>query len=115
MNAANREKLKKLYPKLDQVECGADCGDGWVPLLEKLIGDLNALNEPYTIEQIKEKFGGLRFYYTGLTQEGSDLVSRAERDSFKICEVCGDPGELRAKGWWKTLCFICYKRARIPS
>lgn len=67
------------------------------------------------VQQIKEKFGGLRFYYYPRedNSEGSEaawgaldqMVDDAERDSLKTCEMCGASGVLMTSGYWlKTLC-----------
>ena len=37
------------------------CGAGWYPLLIELHADLVALDHDYVVEQVKEKFGTLRF------------------------------------------------------
>jgi RNA polymerase-binding transcription factor DksA len=38
-------------------------------------------------------------------QEIDELITKAETDCFKICEVCGKPGELYTRGFWlRTLC-----------
>ena len=40
--------------------------------------------------------------------ENDDLhnrVFKAEKDSYKICEVCGEPGRVRNNGWYMTLCY----------
>jgi hypothetical protein len=54
--------------------------------------------------QVKEKFGTLRFYYSG----GDDFVSGAERMAESMssvtCETCGSPGITRQGGWIQTLC-----------
>lgn len=60
--------------------------------------------------QIKEKFGGLRFY----TQGGDDLVQGmiwlAENMSYNICEECGSTKNVsQTKGWITTLCEDCMK------
>jgi hypothetical protein len=85
-------------------------GDGWVPLALELNEKLNELYPDYQLEQIKEKFGGLR-YYTNIPYrendeltEGTKLIDEAEGKSYKICEECGEPGEPRYGGWVKTLC-----------
>ncbi len=56
------------------------------------------------VQQIKEKFGGLRFY----VNHGDDVVygmtNLADHLSFSICEKCGNRGERRSGGWIKTLC-----------
>jgi hypothetical protein len=54
--------------------------------------------------QVKEKFGGLRFYYTGGDDKIRGMVFMAESMSYKICEVTGNRGFLHQKmGWFKTL------------
>lgn len=59
--------------------------------------------------QVKEKFGGLRFYMTCGTDEIYDLISKAEALSCKTCEECGEPGEERSGGWIHTLCNNCHE------
>lgn len=54
--------------------------------------------------QVKEKFGGLRFYVDGGDDYTRGLIAMAEDMSFRICEVCGKPGQLRQGGWILTLC-----------
>jgi hypothetical protein len=86
--------------------------DGWMKLLKDLIQDLIQLGWDRQICQVKEKFGGLRFYIN----EGSDVVHdrirEAENLSLEICEVTGEPGELRGDlGWWRTLSDAEYLKA----
>ena len=54
--------------------------------------------------QIKEKFGGLRFYTSGGDDYTRGIIAMAESMSYRTCEVCGSPGEPRNDGWVKTLC-----------
>ena len=54
--------------------------------------------------QVKEKFGTLRFYYSGGNEYVSGLVAMAESMSGVTCEMCGTPGRLQGRGWVKTLC-----------
>jgi len=59
----------------------------------------------FHVVQVKEKFGGLRFYVTPATHKIFDRIHEVEEESFHICEVCGKPGKLRNKiPWWQTLC-----------
>ena len=61
------------------------------------------------IAQVKEKFGGLRFY---VDMHGDKLYNErvysyiqfAEQLSYSVCEICGAPGEVRNNRWYKTLC-----------
>ena len=46
------------------------------------------------MHQIKEKFGGLRFYYAGGTGNDAridELIAQAERVAAQTCELCGAP------------------------
>ena len=79
-------------------------GDGWRPLVEKLVDDIIAVDPEVEVSQVKEKFGTLRFYYEGGDEYINGLVSMAESMSEVTCEVCGNPGKRRAGGWIKTLC-----------
>lgn len=54
--------------------------------------------------QVKEKFGGLRFYVEEGTQEHYAIIDFAENISYKLCEECGNKGKLYTLGWHKTLC-----------
>lgn len=62
--------------------------------------------------QIKEKFGALRFYYSGGDNEIGAMVSLAETISFQICEECGvfNPDVVcTGRGWVRSLCIKCRK------
>ena len=125
------ELLCKKYPKMMvnrdkpmQETCmcwGFDCGNGWFNILDQLMGniqhhiDWNNQNfekgykqykqvSQVTLDQVKEKFGTLRFYYTGGDDEISGMVRMAESMSGVTCETCGAPGKSRDGGWIKTLC-----------
>ncbi len=56
------------------------------------------------VEQVKEKFGTLRFYYQGGDEVISGMVRMAESMSAVTCEECGVPGTRRGGGWVTTLC-----------
>jgi hypothetical protein len=60
---------------------------------------------PYiTASQVKEKFGGLRFYTNGFTDTIDGMIRMAESMSYRTCEVCGSPGRSNNHGWISTLC-----------
>jgi hypothetical protein len=63
-----------------------------------------------TASQVKEKFGGLRFYMSlGTTPEMLACIKKAEELSFKTCEVCGNPGHIIDSSWVKVRCEDCEK------
>ena len=78
--------------------------DGWLPLVQELIEKCIELGWNKQICQVKEKFGGLRFYINEAPNEIYDLIDEYEHKSYSICEVCGQKGELRKGGWYRTLC-----------
>jgi hypothetical protein len=61
------------------------------------------------ILQIKEKFGHLRFYVGEAPIAIYSAIEEAERQSFKVCEVCGSPGEIRGGSWITVRCDRCSK------
>jgi hypothetical protein len=54
--------------------------------------------------QVKEKFGGLRFYVNHASEKHYNYITFAENMSYRICEECGAPGNLYTDGWHTTLC-----------
>lgn len=78
---------------------------GWLQLIKDLITDLIALGWDKQVCQVKEKFGGLRFYINSGSDEIFKRISEAENQSYETCEVCGEKGEIRNDiGWYTTLC-----------
>lgn len=88
--------------------------NGWYPLIKELIEDLIAMGWDKQTCQVKEKFGGLRFYINAGSDEIFNRISKAERDSYEICEKCGEKGELRRDlGWYLTLCDEHHKEEKV--
>lgn len=89
--------------------CHSGIGKGWLPIVEKLDADLAELVPDYTIDQIKQKLGGLR-YYTGsvpkdVQQQVYQLITDAEILAEETCEVCGELGSRHVvKGYIQTKC-----------
>ena len=79
-------------------------------MLETLCGviqnhiDQNKNCPQVVVEQVKEKFGTLRFYYQGGDEFVHGAVWLAESLSGHLCEECGAPGKRTGGGWVRTLC-----------
>jgi hypothetical protein len=94
-----------------------DCfpvGEGWRPIVEKLVDDIMAISPQIEITQIKEKFGTLCFYIGGVEHKLADkiykLIELAELESGVTCERCGTKDKVTTKGSWiLTLCASCRK------
>lgn len=81
-------------------------GEGWHNMLRLLF---DAKPEETTVTDVKEKYGGLRFYVDTAPSWYYDLIDKYEELSLKICEKCGNPGVPKpsAGGWIKTYCDNC--------
>ena len=79
-------------------------------LVEIVAGDFRQVPKSIpqvTLDQVKEKFGTLRFYYSGGDDYISGMVSLAESLTGVTCESCGNVGERRGGGWVHTYCEPC--------
>jgi hypothetical protein len=97
---------------MDNDKIYRQCGDGWKSLIDPLIQRCYVVGA--TVDQIKEKYGTLRFYYTppnaGWDDKLEKLVDDAEYASARMCEMCGAEGKLlvnKRGSWLKTLCPGC--------
>lgn len=79
-------------------------GSGWSILINEVFDVLETIKGTVKIVQVKEKFGGLRIYTDVLNKELDTVIQKVGRESFTICEECGNVGKLRDGGWYRTLC-----------
>ena len=111
----------RYKPVTETAMCwGFECGDGWYNILDTLCHqiqhhiDFNKRRKEVGVdledipqvvaEQVKEKFGSLRFYYYGGDEHINGLVSMAEAMSNCTCMTCGKPGTMIKEGWWHVAC-----------
>lgn len=93
---------------------GFEVEDGWEPLLRTLSAKLEsyAKRSRVAAAQVKEKFGGLRFYLAS-GRASSDVyaaIEAAEKTALMTCEECGASGKLRdQKGCLRTRCDVCWR------
>jgi hypothetical protein len=112
------KRMEAKYPKMfAQPYGGFAVGEGWWPIIESLCGQIQSytdwsnmnrelrpvVTQP-VVAQVKEKLGGLRFYYDGGDEAVAGMVRMAEAWADHSCEECGAPGSSGGKGWIKTLC-----------
>lgn len=111
-------------------EAGPDVGRGWYPIIHALvlyikgevfpwnpIGPEKPARFEFRFTQIKEKFGGLRLYYTLGGVSDPDMcrahritgaIHATESISVVTCETCGAPGVHRSeRPWKKVACDKC--------
>ena len=105
-------KEKDLPPEQSNMCWGFECSDGWYNIIFTLCSLIqihqksqNPDYKPVVVQQVKEKFGTLRFYYTGGDDIIFGMVAYAEAISGMTCEVCGDRGTTDWKrSWVRTVC-----------
>lgn len=112
-----QQKFADRWPDwFAKVRCGFYLPNGWEQLVWTLCETLSEGRTPYEmqVEQVKEKFGGLRFYYTAQDRNEIDLaVNLAERLSQKTCQQCGDQATTETHHTWMvTLCTPCRSQCR---
>lgn len=86
---------------------GFECGDGWYHIIEKALHQLSMLDDETLILQVKEKYGTLRIYLSGFSDEAEKIVNDAENLSSYTCEKCGKVGKLNTDGWYSVRCEEC--------
>jgi hypothetical protein len=129
------DKYPEIFTRKDEtgeskvVSYGIDVGDGWYDIIDAACVNIMSHMEHHrgkrhltpeefeeTVQvkaaQVKEKFGGLRFYVDNHNEYVSGILAMAESMSMRTCERCGNPGTQRKGGWIKTLCQTCDSGAR---
>lgn len=79
----------------------------WTKFGERKEREVPELVDQVVATQIKEKFGTLRFYYSGGDDYIRGLVSMGESMTSRTCEDCGSPGTSRStkkQRWVRVLC-----------
>jgi hypothetical protein len=80
-------------------------GNGWLGIIQRLFEVLIRLGWDKQFVNVKEKFGGMSIFIDNIPENGFNFILDAERETFKVCEICGEPGEQhRIKGWIHILC-----------
>ena len=80
-------------------------GNGWLGILQRLFQVLIKLGWDKSFINVKQKFGGMSIFLDNLPENGFHFVVEAERETFQVCEVCGEHGvQNNIKGWIYTLC-----------
>jgi len=132
MNKKLQEKLFKKYPEIfantdkpfsqSLMGFGICCEDGWYWLIEQLCSVLQKGTDKYedpqaVAFQVKQKWGGLRFYVDGANDKQRAMISLVENMSLSICEDCGTMKNVKlvGKSWLRTLCEDCEEKNKNES
>ena len=127
---------KDLGPRNSCMSFGIECGNGWYEIISSVCWMIKQHEDndlwqtkfkqktdpeyrsnyfPVKFDQVKEKYGGLRMYFSGGDEYIEGLVSMAEAISYRTCEICGNKGECNKSGWLTTLCPTHRESLKSPS
>ena len=83
-------------------------------IMEELVR--NNCVESYQVLQIKEKYGELRWYSQGGTEQiHREIIPKYEKMSWRICIQCGQPATLVSRSWIVPWCSACAKKFPGPE
>lgn len=110
-----RERNKDFLENVDVA-----IGDGWMPLIDTALGMIRAEMKAnpkitFRVQQIKEKFGGMRFYVQTNSLEIRAIVEFVEAMADVMCEDCGTVLNVTReapRGWIKTRCRSCHDKRK---
>jgi hypothetical protein len=106
---------KRIHEKTEPGWYGLAIGRGWYEIVDECDKEITKLFPDYKVQQIKEKFGLLRYYCTVDFEESvTEIIGKAEAASAVTCEVCGEPGVMcnPLGSWVLTLCEEHYESQR---
>lgn len=105
------------YGNSDDISWWNNIDSGWKDLHLKMFDEWNEVLNKYNeldklyIEQLKEKWGMLRIYYSGVSSECmkelNKITNKYEDVSYKTCIKCGKPAKYRTTGYILPYCENC--------
>ena len=118
MRELPRMNSEERLAYLEGVKNSGELGPGWFDLIFMINKMVEAVDPEYVIEQVKEKFGGLRYYLDSKIDEKERMllyrvVHQMQSFSLIICEQCGlrdqtvSTGKAKSSGRVLTLCSAC--------
>jgi len=132
------QKLYDKYPKLffqkdlDMKETcmcwGIECPDSWYHIIDIMCQSIQSYIDIYqrfnkdgnwrptqiSFIQIKEKYGQLTVYYSGMDEHIDGIIAMAEELSKNTCAICGNiENIIRTEGWITYLCKSCCNKKGV--
>lgn len=90
-----------------------DLPEGWFELFLQMCEDIREPLEKsdcldkFRFLQVKEKYGSMRLYASGATEEVRSVLQKYEFLSEQVCCVCGKPATLETDGYTCPYCDAC--------
>ena len=99
-----------------------ECRKGWWPIIEIVASTIDSFNaahldSPVEVNQIKQKFGGLRIYHYNASEDIRQLIDHAIEASWHTCERCGatEGVTTNLESYRLTLCQECRKEIKART
>lgn len=124
MDEPRKKRIEALQKKYEFVRSSSvrgglmefrfECGDGWMPILEKLFAKIDEEVKTSNLTgckvvRVREKFGDLVVSVNSGNYVIDALIRAASKEAAVTCEDCGKPGKKREfNEWLKTQCSKCY-------
>ena len=105
------KKIEKLKNKIvPEYRKSIEVDEGWYQLVLDCDKELTGADPKYQIYQVKEKFGGLRYYTKpsnlddkDILKRIADIIAKYEDVASRTCSATGGPGVLmKSIGGWRT-------------
>jgi hypothetical protein len=106
LSVAIQQLAKKIKPPYYST---IEVDEGWYQLVLDCDKELSEIDPKYDLQQVKEKFGGLRYYFQPsdptLRNKMDAVIAKYEELASRTCEATGGPGVLMKSvgNWYKTL------------
>jgi hypothetical protein len=71
--------------------------------------------DKYRITQIKEKYGGLRWYDFGAPEKAFEVIRKYTEKSYETCIYCGEPATHETYGWINYVCEKCLNEHKLSG
>lgn len=115
--------MTEPLPLPNQPRAYSDLPAGWIEPFNQIVALLDAEAPGWTVAQVKEKFAHLNVYWDAPEDMADDRrrelyarVEEIEQSTLRICEVCGQPGEMRTDRYYRrTLCEAHADRKTPPA
>lgn len=115
INGEGQDEYDYSYTELDMAEIPS----GWNELfynycleITPILARVNGLSDFHFL-QVKEKWGELRIYHSGINSAIADEMNAVEEKyvdmSMKTCCLCGRPGKMTYDGWVCPFCKECWE------
>lgn len=129
MTEKSEKQLGVEFPTVFGENLFFECGDGWIKLITEIASFISNKTKHCRAVQVKEKFGGLRFYVEFSYDEGGvclvdeqtitdiyQFITDTEEKSVRICETCGVEltslnkcPQSKLGHWIQNICLDCEK------